>query len=233
MGVAMYIDIEIFFFFDLFVVNFNSGVNFMNSQFRKNGLMTVLSAGVFAASSFAAMNAYAKDSCLVCWSPDSNLCGDMNQPGTSAGYEPPEPGPGIDYTPPPVVWMSCYERHFRTKFGADGEFKAVNATSCEAADVEPDQYSTWINLPDPEDYPGSPGPGVYSADKAWWYPDMNCADLRKEGYIPKWVPRKGDPLEYTPICLVRNDGLNNETVSGIGILAPGATGLLPGACPAN
>ena len=188
--------------------------------------MTVLSAGVFAASSFAAMNAYAAgSSCLVCWSPDATLCDDMNQPGTSAGYV---PGTPLMDVAVPVMWLSCYERHFRNGI-------TVDETTCGETFVHP-KYETWIDFPD--DIPGDPGidfpdDGKHPADNAWWYPDMNCADLRREGYIQDYVPRAADSLDYTDICLVRNDGLNNETVSGIGILAPGATGLLPGACPAN
>jgi len=195
----------------------------MNSQFRKNGLMVALSAGVFAVSSFAAMNAYAHEigeehvhnACLVCWSPDSTLC-DIIADGTGGNAI------LMDHEPTEVMWMSCYEEYFRASFD-DGT--VVTNGRCLNA---PGNYSTAI----PHPPVGFPNPNV--ADASWWFAGKTCRDVVRENeWVPGYVPRAADSLEYTPICLVRNDGLNNETVSGIGILAPGATGLLPGACPAN
>ena len=203
--------------------------------------MTVLSAGVFAASSFAAMNAYARDSCVVCWSPDSRSC-EFWEAGITALTD------GISHAPAlsdsePVMWLSCYEHRFRSKFDdLNGETgRAVTKDRCLSA---VGQYETYINLPPvnspnplvntsydpPVDYPQD---GVYAADASVYFAESSCRDLVGEDIIPGNVPRAADSLEYTPICLVRNDGSDNETVNGIGILAPNATGLLPGACPAN
>jgi hypothetical protein len=77
----------------------------MNSQFRKNGLMTALSAGVFAVSSFAAVNAYASDgACVVCWSDPDYLCESIDIHSSSVD--------SISKDPALVMWMSCYERRF-------------------------------------------------------------------------------------------------------------------------
>lgn len=183
----------------------------MKSQ--KKVLMTALSAGVFALGSFATMSAYAVDSCLVCWSPDSSLCQRLDM--TIQGPE-----------TVAVMWMSCYEGQFRNGI-------AVNETSCGETFVAP-KYEAYIDFPpDIPDFVDYPDDGNYPADNAWWYTGKSCQDLRDLDLIPEWVPLAADSLTYTPICLVRNDGSDNEDVAGIGELAPGGTGLLNEACPAN
>jgi len=190
-------------------------------------LTTALSAGVFALGSFTAMNAYAgSSSCLVCWSPDATLCDDMNKPGTSAQGG--QDGQDTSEIAVPVMWMSCYEQSFRDGYGA------VDQTNCEKTHSNDDPYITWIDFPD--DIPGVidfPDDADYPADNAWWYSDMNCADLREAGYIQKYVPRAASSLTFAPMCVVTNTGSDNEDVEGIGELAPGGTGLLYEACPAN
>jgi len=197
-------------------------------------LTTALSAGVFALGSFAAMNAYADTeaddielfndtfknlpmmpipqednlatgACLVCWSPDSTLCEIIDDSVSS-------PDPAI------VMWMSCYERNFRSGYGA------VNKASCDSA---PGNYSTAIPHP-PEKFPNP-----NKADASWWFAGETCKDVRTRNWVPEYVPRAADPLTYTPICLVNNAGSDNVDVAGVGELAPGGTGLLNGVCPTN
>ncbi len=190
----------------------------MKSQ--KKVLMTALSAGVFALGSFAAINAYAVGACLACWSPDSRLC-DLIDPGMEAE------GGVNGAQPAAVMWMSCYEWKFRDDFGD------VNKERCGNV---PDNYATFIDFPPdvggpfPIDYPDD---GVHVADNAWWFAGNSCQDLRDRDIIPEWVPRAANSLTYTPICLVKNDGSDNEDVAGIGELAPGGSGLIYQACPAN
>ncbi len=175
--------------------------------------MTALSAGVFALGSFAAINAYAKDSCLVCWSPDSSLCQRLDM--TINGQE-----------TVAVVWMSCYETRFRNGV-------ATNETSCGETFVDP-KYEAYIDFPpDIPNFADYPDDDYYPADNAWWYAGKSCQDLRDDKIIPTWVPRAANDLTYTQICLVKNDGSDNEDVAGIGELAPGGTGLIYEACPAN
>jgi hypothetical protein len=206
----------------------------MNNQFSKKGLMTALGAGVLAASSFAAVNAYA--ACVVCWSPNAQTCTFW-----AAGVDALTDGEAayralMDSTD--VMWQSCYENSFRSQFedtnGENGA--AVDRERCMNA---PGLYKTFINF-EPHDEPnpsetveGLPYPkdGEYAADSAVWFEGKSCLDLKREQVIQANVPLAADSIEYNDLCLVTNKGTNNETVTGIGELAPGATGLLPGACP--
>ena len=183
-------------------------------------LTTALSAGVFALGSFAAMNAYATNACLVCWSPESTLCDNLNI------VFPPPKGQEIKNPIVPsevVMWMSCYERKFR-----NGD--SVNYKNCLAAR---ENYETDINFPDP---------GVddkYFADRSWWFEnaefegEKGCDALKKAKVMPRWVPRAANSLDYADMCVVTNTGSDNEDVAGVGELAPGGTGLLNGVCPTN
>ncbi|MCK5523949.1 MAG: hypothetical protein KAI83_12525 [Thiomargarita sp.] len=147
--------------------------------------MTALSAGAFAVSSFAAVNAYATNACLVCWAAGENtswMC-NLNPPtptkdGTvlSASKQP---------THEPVVWMSCYEQNFRNGFGA------VTNTRCGEV---PGNYTTYVpyspnvNPVDPDDY---------IADNAFWFEGQSCQDLRDAGIIQDYVPLQATNVDLT------------------------------------
>ena len=186
-------------------------------------LTTALSAGVFALGSFATMNAYA--ACVVCWSPAtndaSNWCKQITvSPPTVDEISSPLP-------PQPVMWMSCYEKSFRSAFddGNGNVGKKVTVARCENA---PENYITNIPLPATATVV-NPLP----ADNSWSLDGYTCKQLKDAGSIQEWVPRAADSLTFAPMCVVTNTGSDNEDVEGIGELAPGGTGLLNGACPAN
>jgi hypothetical protein len=184
--------------------------------YNKKVLTTALSAGVFALGNFAAMNAYASNTCLVCWSEPAGLCQSLPKPTSPDNKVSFSSANDIQR----VMWMSCYERQFRSEFNdVTGEVgRSVTENRCLNV---PGNYTA----PVPDNFTDE------IADNAWWYEGQSCEDLKDVGIIASYIPRAADSLTYTPICLVTNDGSDYEDVDGVGNLAPGATGLLNKACP--